>query len=272
MIIFFSVLFFTAAIGLIFSLNTRKAQLSRMANLLHMQFEPLRSNLTTEETSKRMEFFTRTFLHNFSNVFTFSDSRAFMRLADDQIRISEQDTAVTTLTVFSAELKKTIFPPLKITPKNSPFAKSAFPLVPTTLTQYALYTPHPQPEKILPAQILSFLKNHPNLYIEINDNAFIYHEHTLIAPENLQTFRLRAFQVLQELEHIPCAPQAKQTASTQKTDIGDQAQAMLTALTLSRPTTQPKSKNWFLVGIFILLAAIIGISLLAGNLIGRVGQ
>ena len=49
---------------------------------------------------------------------------------------------------------------------------------------------------------LRSLKTKNNIYLEIHDNALVYHEHTLIAPEDLEMFRFRAMQILSEFENI----------------------------------------------------------------------
>ncbi len=265
MILFFALLFIGAAAGLAWVSNTRRAKLERLAKLIHQPFEEERDYITTEQTAKQLDFFTAYKSHTFKNVFTFTDSSAFMRLADDDLHLPANPPL--SVTLFSAELKHGGLPALKIAPTHSPLA-TARDIKPFPLTaHYTLFTPEPNKETILPKAILSLLQMHPNIYLEMNDNAFIYHEHTLIDPQELQTFRLRAIHLLQEIlratqKEKPTAPAAAQTTATQ-------AEVMLAALTLPHPTEPSGGSSWRKIGFIALLAFLIGICLLAWTVLQR---
>lgn len=279
MILFFISLFIFAFIGLILLTNTRSAKLESLAKALNIRFDKDRESVTTEDTSWRLEFFTQYF-HQYANVFTFSNAVAFLRLADDKIFLSENSTP-TPITLFTAEFKQHQFPAFKIVPASSPFASSQYTLMKTNIKEidqkYRFHAPTAAALAFLSPALISLLKSKDAIYLEVNDNALIYHEHTLARVEDIQLFRLRGMEILQDLtqtlttlnnstateQTIRAAKQSAQKSAA------DQAEAMLAALTLSRQEVPTPKKSWLGIGLLALLLALIGISLLAWGLLSR---
>ena len=195
-----------SAVGLVASTRTRSAGMARLAKSCGCVFQKHRSNITTPLTAGRLEFFTK-FFHQYRNVFTYSDPRAFVRLADDMIYLDDSPKAKPVcLTVFTAELKKRQFPQIKVAPLISPFAPSQYALMKTNIpaidSQYRIHTPSAAAGVLFTAMITGMLKTRPQVYLELNENALVYHEHTLVPLQEIEAFRFRAMQLLAELESI----------------------------------------------------------------------
>lgn len=279
MILFFIALFIFAFAGLLLLLNTRTAKLENLAKTLNIRFDKDRENVTTEDTAWRLEFFTQYF-HQYENVFTFANTTAFLRMADDKIFL-EENAKPLSLTLFTAEFKQKQFPAFKIVPVNSPFASSQYTLIKTNIKEldekYRFHAPTPAAQAFLTPALISLLKNRSSIYLEVNDNALIYHEHTLCPVENIQIFRLRGLEIVQELEQtlnkLNDSTAGEKTIRLSKQQAqksaADQAEAMLAALSISRQEIQSPKKSWLGVGLLALLLALIGISLLAWGLLGR---
>ena len=192
--------------ALVASTRTRAAQLARLARANGCTFDKRKDSVTTQLTAGRLEFFTQ-FFHQYQNVFTSSDNLAFLRIADDVIYLDDKPkTKPTTLTIFTAELKKRHFPLLKIAPLSSPFAPSQYALMKTNIPaidgQYRIHAPSPAAGLFFTPQITNMLKTRPQIYLELNENALIYHEHSLIQVQDMEVFRFRAMQILAELENL----------------------------------------------------------------------
>jgi len=294
-LIFSICLFVIAAIGLFLLSNTRSAKLSDLAKMLHLTFDKERDTITTDSTIGHLEFFAG-FFRRYLNVFTLSDAAAFMRIADVHVFFDENPKSKPLqLTVFTAEMKRIEFPALKIVPQNSPFAPSRYTMsadnIPSLNKNYRVFSNSKQAGVLLTPGLLSLLKNRPNVYIEVNDNAFLYHEHRLTTIEDFQTFRLRATQVLREVENtikkINAAAEAEAAKAAVKTDgqttekgkdlseqtkndIFAQAESMLTALRVgNNPTPERSSKKMMGISIIVLLLAAVILSLVAWSFIHR---
>jgi hypothetical protein len=283
MTVFFIVLFAVAATGLIWQAGTRSAKLRSVAKMLNIRFDRTRDTITTDSTAGHLEFFAR-FFRLYFNVCTFSDALAFMRLADVHVFLDENPKSKPlVMTVFTAEMKRTQFPGLKIVPHKSPFAACNYTFaskVSALEKTYRIYGSCQQTGLLLTPAIVTFLKNHPDTYIEANDNAFIYHEHRLITVEDFQTFRLRALQILHEMERAIQTAQQTAAAETKpdtpqnkpedKKDSFDQAEAMLAALSAGHNSpTEPSSNKWMGASIVILLVGAVVLSIVAWALVHR---
>ena len=193
-------------VGLVATTRTRGAELARLANTMCCTFDKHKETITTQLTAGRLEFFTL-FFHQYRNVFTGSDNVSFIRMADDTIYLDENPkTKPIHLTIFTAELKKRQFPLLKAAPLKSPFAPSQHALmktnIPTIDRQYRIHAPTAASGVLFTPLITGLLKTRPNIYLELNDNALVYHEHTLVPVEEMEAFRFRALQILGELEKL----------------------------------------------------------------------
>ncbi len=183
--------------------HTRPVVFARIARANKGQFEKHKETVTTPFTAGRLDFFMF-FFHQFRNVFTYMDKLAFIRLADDFIYKDENPkTKPLPITIFVAEIKKGDFLPVKIIPARSLFASSKQSVVKTNIPQidsnYQIFTSPDASASLFTPIITGFLKTHPYVYLELSGNAFVYHEHTLIATSQIEAFRFRAMQLLQEL-------------------------------------------------------------------------
>ena len=281
MTILFSLIFIIALAGLIILSTTRPAKLSGLARTLHVSFDKIRDTVITDDTIQHLEFFNRYF-HQYKNVFTFSNPSAFLRISDDKI-FSDADfkKPLSEISIFTAEFKKHQFPILKIIPVKSFLNQTKYPLITTNIneidTQYHIHLTQKEATAFLSPAFLSFLKSHPSVYLELNENSLIYHEHSLIPVEDIQLFRMRGTQILQEFEHILTETQkqtnpaelVKEESDTVKTS-ADQAEAMLTALMSGNQTLPEQKKNGLGIGLFVLLLIVLGISLFAWILIKNI--
>lgn len=269
-----------SGIGLAFSTRTRAARLARLARLNGCAFVREKETVTTPLTAGRLEFFTL-FFHHFQNVFTYSDHMAYIRVADDAVYLDDKPhTKPRRMTIFTAELKDRQFPPLKAAPLNSPFAPSQYALMKTNIPavdgRYRIHAPTPASGILFTPFITGLLKTKNNIYLELNDNALIYHEHALIAPEEMEAFRFRAMQVLGEFESL-MEKLSKQDAADTATltpkphdEAEMRAMAMLKALcSPQNPVPQKSSGLWSGAWVFIMLAALAGMTFLAWFMLNR---
>lgn len=193
-------------VGLVATTRSRTADLARIARANGCAFDKRKDTVTTQLTAGRLEFFTQYF-HQYDNVFTCSDNVAFIRWADDTIYKDENaKTKLQHITIFTAELKKRQFPLLKAAPLSSPFARSQHMLMKTNIpaidTRYRMHAPSQASGILFTPMIIGLFKTQPNIYLELNENALVYHEHRLIPVEEMESFRFRALQILGELEKL----------------------------------------------------------------------
>ncbi len=271
--IFLIILILTSAAGLVATTRTRAAQIARMAKTNGCRFEREKNSITTEQTAGRLEFFTLYF-HQYQNVCTCSDDFAFIRVADDNIYQDDNPkTKPIKFTIFTAELKKRQFPALKIAPIDSPFAPSQYALMKTNIPQidsrYRIHAPTPAAALVLTPFIIGLLKTRSNIYMELNDNALVYHENAQMPLSEFQQFRFRAIQILHEFENViirldEANPTTTATLTPKTQDDAEaQAEAMVKALCTVQGHASPKNGGWRGLWIIVLLAVLLGISLLS---------
>lgn len=265
----------SGAVALIASTRTRTAQLARLARANGCTFDKRKSSVTTQLTAGRLEFFTQ-FFHQYRNVFTCSDNLAFLRIADDVIYLDDKpNTKPTTLTIFTAELKKRHFPLLKIAPLSSPFAPSQYALMKTNIPaidgQYRIHAPSPAAGLFFTPQITNMLKTRPQIYLELNENALIYHEHTLVPVQDMEIFRFRAMQILGELETLmdkleqvnPDTTTVFASSDPSKTEKRVENMLRFASSGMNAQTSTSNSSAWRAIGFFVLLLLLLGISFLS---------
>lgn len=145
-----------------------------------------------------MEFFAARVL-SFANVITRRESLAFTRLADCTVT-HPLSSAREVLTVFSAERFDGGWPALKIAPKDGMFFPSRLKEVPVQdpkiSQRYHVFLSSPQTAKLLSPAVQRLLKIHSNVYLEIYDNALIYHEGQKLPPHRWEELHLHAIQFL----------------------------------------------------------------------------
>lgn len=206
MILVLSFIIAGCVVGLVATTRSRSAQLARVARGNGCAFDRRKTSVTTQLTAGRLEFFTQ-FFHQYTNVFTCSDNVAFIRWADDTIFTDDNPkTKPVSITIFTAELKKREFPLLKAAPISSPFAPSQQALMKTNVPAidavYQMHAPSAASCVVLTPMLIGLFKTQPQIYLELNDNALVYHEHRLIPVEEIESFRFRALQILGELEKL----------------------------------------------------------------------
>lgn len=272
--ILLGLLILAAIAGLAATARTRTAQIARMAKLNGCRFDREKDSVTTELTAGRLEFFTL-FFHQYQNVCTCSDNLAFIRVADDNIYADDNPkTKPTRITIFTAELKKRQFPALKIAPINSPFAPSQYALMKTNIPQidsrYRIHAPTPAAALVLTPFIIGLLKTRKNIYLELNDNALVYHENAQMSIAEFQPFRFRAIQILREFENVilkldQASPATTATLTPKVQDAAEErAEAMLKALcTPQNPVQMREGNGWRGMWIIVLLAVLLGMSFLS---------
>ena len=272
--IFLLVLILGCAAGLVVTTRTRSAQIARMAKMNGCRFDREKDSVTTEQTAGRLEFFTLYF-HQYQNVCTCSDNFAFIRVADDNIYMDDDPkTKPIKFTIFTAELKKRQFPALKIAPINSQFAPSQYALMKTNIPQidsrYRIHAPTPAAALVLTPFIIGLLKTRPNIYLELNDNALVYHENAQMPLAQFQQFRFRAIQILHEFENVivkldQTNPSVTATLSPKPMDAAEaRAEAMMKALcTPQYAPSEKEGSGWRGMWIIVLLAILLGMSLLS---------
>ena len=266
-------LILASAAGLVATTRTRAAQISRMAKTNGCRFEREKNSITTEQTAGRLEFFTQYF-HQYQNVCTCTDEFAFIRVADDNIYTDDNPkTKPVKFTIFTAELKRRQFPALKIAPIDSPFAPSQYALMKTNIPQidsrYRIHAPTPAAALVLTPFIIGLLKTRSNIYMELNDNALVYHENAQMPLSEFQQFRFRAIQILHEFENViirldEANPSTTATLVFKSQDEAEaQAEAMMKALCTVQNESSPSKGGWRGIWIIVLLAVLLGISLLS---------
>lgn len=268
-----------ALAGLIASTRTRAAKLARLAKINGCAFVREKETVTTPMSAGRLEFFTL-FFHHFQNVFTYSDSMSYIRVADDGVYLDDNPkTSPRNITIFTAELREGQLPAFKAAPLNSNFAPSQHALMKTNIPavdgRYRIHAPTPASGLLLTPFITGLLKTKNNLYLEINDNALVYHEHALIAPEEMEMFRFRAMQILGEFESILSKLEEKKaedtaTLSPKPQDEAElRAQAMLKALCTTQAPAEKPSNSWGGLWILIMLAALAAITFVSWLMLNR---
>lgn len=272
--ILLGLLVLAAIAGLAATTRTRTAQIARMAKLNGCRFDREKDSVTTELTAGRLEFFTL-FFHQYQNVCTCSDNLAFIRVADDNIYADDNPkTKPARITIFTAELKKRQFPALKIAPIDSPFAPSQYALMKTNIpaidSRYRIHAPTPAAALVLTPFIIGLLKTRKNIYLELNDNALVYHENAQMSIAEFQPFRFRAIQILREFENVilkldQANPSTTATLTPTAQDAAEQrAEAMLKALcTPQNPVQMREGNGWRGMWIIVLLAVLLGMSFLS---------
>lgn len=277
---FLTILILASIAALWLQSRTRQARLARLAKLNGCAFVKEKETVTTPLSAGRLEFFTQ-FFHQFQNVFTYSDHMAYIRVADDNLYMDDKpSTQPQRITIFTAELREGQFPALKVAPLTSRLAPSQHALMKTNIpavdSRYRLHAPTPASGMLLTPFITGLLKTKNNMYLELNDNALIYHENTCIAPEDIETFRFRAMQILNEFENLITKLDAQDTtkstslAPTPQEEAEKRAEAMLQAL-CSPKNTEPKQTSRFSgLWILIMLAALAGMTFLSWFLLNRI--
>lgn len=275
---YFLIIFIAAGTAAWAISRTRYARLARLARLNGCAFVREKETVTTPLSAGRLEFFTL-FFHQFQNVFTYSDQMAYIRVADDCLYEDDNPkTKPTRITIFTAELREGQFPAFKAAPITSPLAPSQHTLMKTNIpavdSRYRIHAPTAASGLLLTPFITGLLKTKSNLYLELNDNALVYHENTLIEPEDMEAFRFRAMQILNELESLITKLDAQNPADTATLTPQDEAekraQAMLKALcTPQRPAGKAGGRHGGL-WIFIMLAALAGMTFLSWLMLNRI--
>ncbi len=276
---FLTILILASAAALVVQSRTRSARLARLAKINGCAFVKEKETVTTPLSAGRLEFFTH-FFHHFQNVFTYSDHMAYFRVADDNLYEDDNPkTKPQRLTIFTAELREGQFPALKVAPLASRLAPSQHALMKTNIpavdSRYRIHAPTPASGILLTPFITGLLKTKNNLYLELNDNALIYHENALIAPEDMETFRFRAMQILNEFETLISKLDAQKPAQaatltpTPQNEADKRAQAMLKALCTPKNTTEKQGSRLGGLWILIMLAVLAGMTFLSWLLLNR---
>lgn len=227
----------TGTAAAVYTAASRPARLKRLAKRTGGNFCRRRSELLTPQNTDRLEIFS-SFVCSFKNVITRKEDFAFTRSADMGAQ-DENGNKLPAFTVFSAECFTGGLPALKIAPAKGPFCRSRFTAVKTTdeniNTAYRIFLSAPKAARLLTAPMQQLLKRRTDMYVEIHDNAFVYHEGRLVPPGEAEDFRLRATRVLAELtkaeRQIP--PARAQQASKMPEETTDEK--VLALLTAARP-------------------------------------
>ena len=272
MILFFSFIIAACVVGLVATTRTRSTQLARLARANGCAFEKHKASITTQLTAGRLEFFTQ-FFHQYHNVFTCSDNVAFIRWADDVIYPDDNPkTKPIPVTLFTAELKKRQFPPFKAAPLTSPFSRSQYALMKTNIpaidAQYRMHTPSPAAGMLFTPMITGLFKTQTNIYLELNDNALVYHEHRLVPIEEMEAFRFRALQILGELERLieqleENNPGSTSPAPVQEATPDARAMAMLQRYGMGAEPPTSTTPMWRGIWFILLAAVFLGVSFLS---------
>lgn len=271
--LFLSFLIAGCIVGLIATTRTRSANLARLARANGCAFDKHKDTITTQLTAGRLEFFTQYF-HQYDNVFTCSDNVAFIRWSDDTIYPNENpNTKPLQITVFTAELKKRQFPFLKVAPLSSLFAKSQSALMKTNIpaidSRYRIHAPSQASGILLTPMIIGLLKIQPNIYLELNETALVYHEHRLIPVEEIEEFRFRALEILGELEKIIEKLDRENPTSTTDSIITESAADVRAMAILQRFGATPEAIGksnpplWRGIWFIVLIIIFFGVSFLS---------
>lgn len=271
MIHFFLFLSVFGAVGALCAYScSRPPKLAALAKNYGCHFERHKNSVTTAVSAGKLELFIQ-FFHQFYNVFTFTTPTAFVRLADDFIFTDENPhTKPLVVTLFTAEMRRLQFPTLKITPAGSALGKSRYaPLktnIPALEKRYHIYAPSPACQVLLTPFITGLLKENDSIYLEVNESALIYHEHTLLEPTQIDAFRFRAMKILNELETVLQSAAKAANPPENKTDEintpeQNRAEALLASLAQTQPQNVPgPSKNFRLGWLIVVFALFLGIT------------
>nr|QGT50885.1 hypothetical protein Elusimicrob2101_1480 [uncultured Elusimicrobia bacterium] len=204
---------------------------------------------------------------------------AYIRVADDNLYMDDKPkTKPQRITIFTAELREGQFPALKAAPLTSQLAPSQHTLMKTNIpavdSRYRIHAPTPASGLLLTPFITGLLKTKNNLYLELNDNALVYHENTLIEPEEMETFRFRAMQILNEFENIIAKLDAQEPADTATLTPQDEAekraQAMLKALCSPQTPAEKSGGRHGGLWLLIMLGALAGLTFLSWLMLNRI--
>lgn len=254
----------TGTAAAVYATASRPACLKRLAKRMGGNFCRKRTDLLTLQNANRLEIFS-SFVCSFNNVITRKEGFAFTRLADMAAQ-DENGNLLPSFTVFSAECFTGGIPALKIAPAESPFCRSRFTAVKTKdehiNTAYRIFLSAPQAARLLTASLQQLLKRQTDMYVEIYDNAFVYHEGRLVPPGEAENFRLRATRVLAELtkEKRQTPPAQAQRAVKMPEELPDEK--VLALLAAARPVPQaPTAQNagfsvWKAVILLLILLAL----------------
>jgi len=248
---------------------SRSAKLAHLAKLNGARFDKEKETVTTLVTAEKLEFCAR-FYHQYTHVFTYSDRLAFTRVADDAVYTEENtQTPSHHLSLFTAELKLQQFPTLKLVSKGGAFDKSALPLCQETEKEwnekFLFYAPESSAAKLLTPSLLRLLTHSAHVYLELYDNALIYHEYQLFQPEDVEMFRFRAMQVLTELSKSVRLLQqpADQAQKTAGESAEQNADVILSSLSGTAERPKAPSQGWRMMWLFGVLLLFLGISFLS---------
>lgn len=243
--------------ALMAQLSSRQSRLSRFANSLGVRFYPEKENIITEITANKMDYFTQ-YVHRFENVLTFSQAGTFVRIGDDFFYPDGKPKNKQQVTLLSAELMMNHFPYLKIEPSSHATYTERYVPVRTNIEEidkhYNIFLP-PDTALNLSAAMSSFLRAQKGVYIELADNVCVMHTYKMLDPEEIQTFRFRAMQLISDLEIVP--PKEAEKNKKGEVDAGTRAEAMVAALMAShaRPAAKKKTSSGVLI---ILILVIMG--------------
>lgn len=199
---FFGLLFLSGGALLWSKLLCRAARLKQTAARLHGIFRQHKDELVTPVNAQKLEFFTQT-NWRFTNVITCREPLAFTRMADCTAPKQSWQKQQAAVTVFTAERFDGGWPALKIMPKDGLFIPSRLKEVPVHHTQisakYHILLSSPQAARLLSPAVQQLLLTHAYVYLEIYDNAFVYHEGRLLSPAQWEEMHLRANRFLTAL-------------------------------------------------------------------------
>lgn len=255
-----------AAVGFGIITFSRSSKLASLAQNYGCRFERRKNSVTTALCAGKLELFIL-FFHQFKNVFTFTTNTAFIRLADDFIFLNDDPkTKPISLTLFTAEMRKIQFPPLKIVPVQSPLTKSKLSRfkinIPDLDARFHFYSQTPQAGKLFSPFIINLLREKETVYLETNEAALIYHEHALIDPKDIDAFRFHAMKILNEFETLVTTAEAKPNQNSQEHPTETRAQALLQSFMGSRPTNPP-NQSLHIFWLIVVFALFLGITFLS---------
>ena len=265
----------TAAVAIF---HSRSSQLAHIARMSGCSFDKHKNSVTTQLTAGRLEFFTQYF-HQYQNVLTYSDNVAFIRIADDALYTDDKPkTKPLRITIFTAEMKKRQFPPLKAAPLNSPLARSQYALMKTNIpsidARYRLHAPSPASGILLTPSITHLFKTQDGIYLELNENALVYHEHSLVEVQDIEKFRFRAMQILGELETLieklyKENPTSTDEDSSEDVSVEERASSLLSRFGAPAPQSTAGTGAHHGIWFMVLLGIFFAISFLSWFVIHR---
>ena len=246
--------FLWAVIALMTGALLYRKALSRNARLKHLaqrwggEYCPFKSSLITQDNAAKLDFFARR-AYSFHHIITQRQDGVFIRVADAlQEQANGRARPLADLTVFSAEYFLGGWPAVKIAPRDGTPQRSHLTEVPAqdpaVKQAYHLFLSSPQAACLLTPALQHLLKRRADMYVEIYDNAMIYHEGQLLPPAEWDAFRLRAMQLLAALapQHTPFV--ARPLPLTEETPDA-QVQALLAAVSPRRYSPAPQEAGAF---------------------------